>query len=162
MRLLGPRRRASSEIVLAAEHAAASMVGFAVDFLVLHLAMRSGLEAAWARVVSLACAVNVTFVVNAGFVFRPLGPGRGFGRRWLVYMASNAFGNLCNYWIFVTLVSLHHPVVSRPSVALFAAAISAWAINYAAARLIVFGGLRGRLAGGRQPGADRRPSTKRT
>jgi putative flippase GtrA len=108
--------------------------------------MRGGLEPAWARVVSLACAVNATFVVNGLVVFRGLKSGREFARQWLTYVATNAFGNLCNYWIFVTLVSLHHPVASAPSVALCAAAASAWAINYAAARLLVFGAGLGALS----------------
>jgi hypothetical protein len=38
-------------------------------------------------------------------------------------------------------------VISTPSVALCAAAFSAWIINYSAARLLVFGaGLHGRIA----------------
>jgi putative flippase GtrA len=134
-----------TEAALAAKHAAASVVGFAVDFVVLHLVMGAGLEPAWARVVSLACAVNATFVLNGALVFRCLGWGRRLWRQWLAYIATNAFGNLCNYWIFVTLVSLHHPLVSRPTVALFLACLSAWGINYSAARLVVFGrGLRRR------------------
>ena len=134
-----PVWRASAEFRLAAKHVAASATGFAVDFGVLHLATRLGLEPAWARVASLGTAVNVTFVLNAAFVFRGRGSGRSLARQWLWYLATNAFGNLCNYWIFVTLVSLHHPVVSLNSVALCAASFSAWIINYGAARLVVFG-----------------------
>lgn len=138
--------RTTSELGLAVRHAAASLVGFAVDFVVLHLAMRLGLEPAWARVVSLACAVNATFLVNGRLVFRCLGSGRTLLRQWATYLVTNAFGNLCNYWIFVTLVSLHHPFWSRPAFALCAASLSAWAINYAGARLLVFGAeLRARM-----------------
>jgi len=80
-------------------------------------------------------------------VFHCLAWERTLLRRWAAYMASNAFGNLCNYWIFVTLVSLHHPVASRPAVALSLAAFTAWIVNYAAARLLVFGdAMRRRLA----------------
>lgn len=140
--------RKGSEVRLAAKHVAASMVGFAVDFAVLHLALGAGLEPAWARVASLVCAMHVTFVANAVFVFRCLGTGRQLVRQWAAYMVSNAFGNLCNYWLFVTLVSLHHPVVSAPSVALCIAAFGAWIINYGAARLLVFGiDWRVRMAG---------------
>jgi putative flippase GtrA len=139
MRLPAPPRAAHPEVVLAAKHIAVSAAGFAVDFALLHLAMRAGLEPAWARVISLACAVNVTFLLNGRFVFGCLGSGRELLRQWLTYVVTNGFGNLCNYWIFVTLVSLHHPVVSLPSVALLVAALSAWAINFAAARLLVFG-----------------------
>jgi putative flippase GtrA len=151
-------RRANSECVLAAKHVGASLAGFAVDFIVLHVATWSGLEPAWARVASLGAAMNVTFVLNAAFVFRCLGTGRSLFRQWLWYLASNAFGNLCNYWIFVTLVSLHHPVVSRPAVALCVAAFSAWIINYSAARLLVFGAhFRGRMAARRSRAVSRTP-----
>src|SRR5690349_14159778 len=115
--------RRTAEFALAVKHMAASVVGFAVDFIVLHVAMRCGLEAAWARVVSLAAAVNVTFAVNGLVVFRGFASPRELARCWLTYVVTNAFGNLCNYWIFVTLVSLHHPVASAPAVALAAAAI---------------------------------------
>lgn len=142
-----PPPAAKYEALLAAKHVAASMAGFAVDFAVLHLAMRLGLEPAWARVISLACAMNATFVLNGLFVFGGLASGRRLLRQWLTYVVSNAFGNLCNYWIFVTLVSLHHPIVSLPSVALCVAALSAWMINFAAARLLVFGGGLRHLAG---------------
>jgi putative flippase GtrA len=156
-------RRASSEFTLAAKHVAVSAAGFVVDFVLLHVATRFGLEPAWARVASLGTAVNVTFVLNAALVFRCLGSGRSLVRQWLWYMASNAFGNLCNYWIFVTLVSLHHPVVSLNSVALCAASFSAWLINYSAVRLLVFGvELRIRMADpsrliSRTPAADPEP-----
>lgn len=135
-----PRRPpARAELTVAACHAGVSLIGFGVDFAVLHAAMSLGLEAAWARVISLACAVHVTFVLNGWFVFRCLRWEGRLVRRWAAYMASNAFGNLVNYWIFVTLVSLHHEVVSRPAAALGLASFSAWLINYAAARLWVFG-----------------------
>lgn len=142
MRGLALRRRTRIEIGLAAKHVATSVAGFAVDFALLHLAMRSGLEAAWARVISLACAVNVTFLLNGRFVFGSFARGRQVLRQWLSYVVTNGFGNFCNYWIFVTLVSLHHPIVSRPSAALGLAALSAWGLNFTAARLLVFGGGR--------------------
>jgi putative flippase GtrA len=141
------RPKARVELAVAAQHAGVSLVGFAVDFGILHAAMRAGLEPAWARVVSLALAVQATFLLNTAYVFRCLRWEPRLARRWAAYMVSNGFGNLCNYWIFVTLVSLHHPPVSRPTVALCIAALTAWVINYAAARLLVYGdALRHRLA----------------
>lgn len=154
------RPQPRAELAIAACHAAVSLVGFGVDFAVLHAAMSLGLEAAWARVISLACAVHVTFVLNGCFVFRCLRWERRLVRRWAAYMATNAFGNLANYWIFVTLVSLHHAVLSRPVVALGLASFSAWLLNYAAARLLVFGdALRLRMARGTiSPGRRGGPS----
>ena len=154
-RLLGRTPlRARAECVLAARHAAVSLVGFLVDYAVLHGMMRWGLEPAWARVVSLACAIHATFLLNGIYVFRCLRADRSLVRRWAAYLASNAFGNLCNYWIFVTLVSLHHAVLSRPGVALALASMSAWGINYGAARLLVFGDALRRRATHRSPRAD--------
>jgi putative flippase GtrA len=131
-------RPARSEVTLALRHAGASGVGFVVDLLILHLAIGSGLEPAWARAASLACAVNMTFLANGLFVFRCLESGRRLVRQWLTYLATNTFGNLCNYWIFVALVSLHHQPLSGVNLALCVASFSAWIVNYGAARLIVF------------------------
>jgi len=156
-----------SERALAARHAAVSLVGFAVDAAVLRGAIALGLEPAWARVASLALAMHVTFLANGCFVFRCLRRDRGLLRQWFAYLLANAFGNLCNYWIFVTLVSLHRPWLSRPIVALACASLTAWGINYAGARLLVFGAeLRRRHpkaageAGPRRSGAARRPASR--
>jgi putative flippase GtrA len=54
-------------------------------------------------------------------------------------MATNGVGNFCNYWIFVTLSSLHGRLVSEPFVALAISAATAFVINFAGARLLVFG-----------------------
>jgi putative flippase GtrA len=88
-------------------------------------------------VVSLACAMQVTFVLNGLHVFGGL-ERRYLPRQWLAYMASNGFGNFCNYWIFVTLVSLHWRVVSNHLFALAAGSVCAWLLNYLATRFWVF------------------------
>lgn len=124
---------------MAAKYTGVSLVGFAVDFAVLNLAMAGGLAPAWARVISLALAMHVTFLLNGLHVFGALQPGRGAIRQWAAYMATNGFGNLCNYWIFVTLVSLHWAVVSRPAFAICVGSACAWAINYLCTRYVVFG-----------------------
>ena len=53
-------------------------------------------------------------------------------------MATNALGNLCNYLVFTTLLSLHRPVLSHHVVAVSAGAFIAWLVNYAFTRLVVF------------------------
>jgi len=53
-------------------------------------------------------------------------------------MAAGALGNVCNYWIFVTLVSTHWRVIASPIFALTVGSLAASAINYSAQRLIVF------------------------
>ncbi len=126
------------EIRTAAKFAAVSLVGFGTDALLLHLGMGAGLSPAWARVVSLGCAMQVTFLLNGLQVFRCLKRAE-LPRQWVSYMGGTAVGNFCNYGIFVTLVSTHWPVVSAPLFALVVGAATAWMINYSCARLLVFG-----------------------
>ena len=126
---------AGSEQRMAVAHAGVSLLGFGIDFAILHGAMQLELEPAWARVISLACAMQVTFALNGALVFRCLNFRAHLLRQWAAYMATNAFGNLCNYWLFVTLVSLHGPMLSRPAVAIAIRLMpSSFAIETAIAR----------------------------
>src|SRR6202012_5481967 len=113
-----------------------SLTGFAVDAVLLQLLMAVGLEPAWARVVSLICAMQVTFALNGLHVFRRL-ERASLPRQWWRYMLSNGFGNFCNYWIFVTLVSLHWRIVSNHLFALAVGSLSAWVSNYLDTRFLV-------------------------
>jgi putative flippase GtrA len=124
---------------LAVRYTAVSLIGFAIDATLLQLGLWAGLDPAWARVISLVCAMQATFAINSRHVFAEQKADQSLARRWLAYMATNGFGNLCNYWIFVTLVSLHARIVSIPAMALCAASACAWAINYASCRFLVFG-----------------------
>ena len=123
---------------MALRFAAVGLVGFAIDAALLRLGIGLGLHAALARAVSLFCAMQVTFAINGVVVFRCL-TVRKLAGQWAGYMLANGFGNLCNYWIFVTLVSTHWPVIANPYVALVAGSITAYLINYAGTRLLVFG-----------------------
>lgn len=116
---------------------AVSLLGLAVDAVVLQLLIGAGMPAAWARVISLLSALQVTYVLNALHVFRVGDRGRPW-RRWAAYMSSSGSGAFCNYWIFLTLVSTHWKGVSRPMVALCAGAFIAWLISYLGARFLVF------------------------
>jgi putative flippase GtrA len=114
-----------------------SVLGFATDATVLHLLMEAGAAPALARVASLLSAMQVTFLVNGLLVFHSLDRARPW-RQWAAYMLAHGFGNFCNYGIFVTLVSLRRPPLSRPLAALAVASVLAWTINYLAARYLVF------------------------
>lgn len=127
------------EARLAAIYSAVSLTGFVVDALVLRSGLRLGIEPAWARIASIACAMQVTFLLNGLHVFRRLERGPGVMRQWAGYMAANGFGNVCNYWIFVTLVSTHWRIVANPLFAMSVGSVGAWAINYAGTRFLVFG-----------------------
>ncbi len=127
----------NGEARLALKHASVSLVGFAIDATLLHVGVKAGLEPAWARVISLFCAMQVTFAINGLHVFQCL-TWKSLPKQWATYMLTNAFGNLCNYWIFVTLVSTHWSLVSTPIFALGVASFLAWTVNYAGARFFAF------------------------
>lgn len=60
------------EARMALRFAAVGLVGFAVDALLLKVGLVLGLTAAAARVVSLFCAMQITFAINGTLVFRCL------------------------------------------------------------------------------------------
>jgi putative flippase GtrA len=127
----------SGERGVVAKYAGVSLMGLAVDAGLLHLAIALGMEPAWARVISLFCAMQATFLVNGLHVFRGLTLAR-LPHQWLGYMTTNGFGNFCNYWIFVTLVSTHWPVISAPLFGLTVGSLTAWVMNYTCTRYLVF------------------------
>jgi putative flippase GtrA len=118
-------------------HIVVSLAGFAIDAVLLWTSLQSGLSAPLSRLISLAWAMQATFVLNGLYVFRNLRPA-SLPRQWLAYMCSNSLGNLVNYGLFVALVASRAPVVSLHYVALCLSALTAWAINYCGARLIAF------------------------
>src|SRR5690242_12573235 len=98
-------RHLRGEAATALQFAAVGGIGFLTDISVLHLCLRVlDLNPFQGRAVSLACAMQVTFLINGLVVFRCLG-WRDCPRQWLAYMASNGFGNLVNYAIFAGLVA---------------------------------------------------------
>ena len=132
-----PRHPIVEELRLALGFGGVGLIGFCVDALLLRAGLGLGLPAWGARIISLACAMQATFAINGLFVFRCLERGRLL-RQWSAYMLSNGFGNFCNYWIFLTMVSLHKPIVSNHYIALAASSACAWAINFVGARFIAF------------------------
>jgi putative flippase GtrA len=133
---------AAEEAGLAMKFAAVGLVGFVVDAVLLRAGLALHLGPAWARLISLTLAMQVTFAINRRHVFHFRG-GKGLAGQWCGYMLTNGFGNFCNYWIFVTLTSLHGHWFAGPFVALPISAFCAYLINYTGVRLVVFG--RGRL-----------------
>ena len=130
----------SRERKTALRYCAVSLLGFVVDAAILRAGLAFGAPA-WVRVVSLICAMQVTFTINGLMVFRTL-TWRTLPRQWSSYMLTNGLGNFCNYWIFVTLVSLHWRFISDPMIALGFGAFAAWMINFLSARFLVFGKVR--------------------
>ncbi len=128
---------ATREGDLAMKYACVSMVGFATDALLLHLGVEMNLAPAWARVISLIAAMQVTFLLNGLVVFRCLDRSK-LPKQWSGYMLTNGFGNFCNYWVFVTLTSFHLPLDRHHMLSLCVGAFTAWLINYASTRFVVF------------------------
>ena len=81
--------------------------------------------------------MQVTFLINGFLVFKCL-ERRRWPMQWAGYMLTSGFGNLCNYFVYVTLFSLHDRVWSNHWLGLVAGGLTAWAINYTSARLLVF------------------------
>ena len=119
------------------KYSAASMCGFATDLALLKLLTHTGMEPAWARLISLTTAMQVTFCINGFLVFRCIELKR-VHRQWAAYMVNNAVGNLVNYLVFTTLLSLHRPIVSNHTLAVCVGAFAAWVVNYTVTRLVVF------------------------
>jgi putative flippase GtrA len=115
----------------------ASICGFLTDLAVLKAGVAMGLPPAWARVISLTTAMQVTFLINGLVIFRCL-EWRRLHRQWSGYMAMNAFGNLCNFLVFTTLLSLHQRLLSNHTLAVSIGALIAWTINYTGTRFLVF------------------------
>jgi putative flippase GtrA len=120
-------------------------IGFLTDITVLRLGLICGLSPLVARVISLACAMQVTFLINGLLVFRCL-TRRSALRHWLTYMSTNGIGNLFNYLIFAGLILTRWPFISRHGPALWCGSLCAYGINYAGARLLCFGRPKGRDA----------------
>ena len=112
-------------------------LGFVIDTLLYKGMVSLGFEPAWARVASLFAAMQATFMVNGVWVFRCL-DRTSLWPSWVGYMTTNGFGNFCNYWVFVSLVSMHRPILSEPIFDIAAGGLTAWVINYACLRWLVF------------------------
>jgi putative flippase GtrA len=132
------RSHAHHEFLTAAKFGAVGCVGFITDVTLLKFGLQAGLPSLAARVISLTCAMQVTFMINGLLVFRCL-KASSFLRQWAAYMSSNGLGNVCNYLIFAGLVVSRAPLVSRHYVALVIGSVTAYVINYAGCRLLVFG-----------------------
>lgn len=132
-RSVGPRKGLNLTI----KYSLASFCGFATDLIILKIGVALGLSPAWARVISLSTAMQVTFLINGLLIFKCLDLKR-LHIQWSGYILTNAFGNLCNYLVFTTLLSLHRAIFSDHTLAVTVGALVAWAINYTSTRFLVF------------------------
>ena len=146
---MGLPQSLAREASLALKFAVACMIGFLADALAFRGGLAIGLTSPAARIIALALALQVSFALTRWLVFRT-GGREPIVAEWGRYMFANGFGGLCNFLLFIGLLTLKWPVVSRPWPALVIASSAAYVINYAGTRLYVYG--RGVRAPG--PGAD--------
>lgn len=137
-----PQRRLAR---LLAKFSGASLIGFVFSVATMHFGLAMGLRGWAARLIALLVAMHITFFLNGRFTFKALTRER-FWPLWAAYVANSAVGNSCNYLVFLTLRSTHRPVVSNADVAFVAGAVTAWGINFAGARYLVFGAAGRRIA----------------
>jgi putative flippase GtrA len=135
MRLPAPL---TTEIRLAGKFAAVSMVGFLLDALALRIGLGLGLTVAVSRLLSLGVALQATFLLSRAFVFHVSERSDLLGQWWR-FMIANGFGGLCNFWVYLFLMGFAWAGPFGFWAPLLLSASSAYVINYAGARLFVYG-----------------------
>lgn len=117
--------------------AAVGVAGFAVDVLVLYLALRLGMGPYVSRVLSFLAAVRVTWELNRRFTFA--GAASGQSRlTWWRYLLAMLGGGIANYAVYSALVALLRDRPWLPLLGVAAGSIAGLVINFSGARLIVF------------------------
>lgn len=115
-------------------------IGFLVDAgLMSALLYGLGVDVVYARLLSFACALTTTWLLNREFTFRHAkSPDRL--REWLRYAAVAMTAGAVNLAVFFTLARAASPPLSLPLVALVIATLVALSVNYFGSRAWVFGG----------------------
>ncbi len=78
-------------------------LGFVADAGVLEGLVAMGVAPALARVLSIGCALQVTYLLHGRFTFRA--QGSFTLRRWVHFMLCNALGACVNYGVFVGVMA---------------------------------------------------------
>lgn len=117
------------------------MVGglaFIVDAAILEFLVLGQVPASTARVISIAIAMQVSYLLHRRFTFSSRSPHSA--RRWGKFMATNLIGAVMNYSVFVGLltVPLSEDVDTARALALIVSTAVALMFNYWANRTLVF------------------------
>lgn len=112
--------------------------GFVVDAGILEMFCHYGVSAPIARAVSIAVALQVTFLLHGFYTFKTRG---GFSRqRWLQFMLFNLVGAALNYGTFLLVLML--PLLEEPLPHRYLALVMGTAVglvfNYTSNRRFVF------------------------
>jgi putative flippase GtrA len=125
--------------------------GLATAILYAMLALGAGFYGGYG--VAFVATVTLTWWLNRGFTFGDR--SQNMLRQWAQFMLSNAAAGIVNYAAFALLIAVYAPARERPILATAAGALAGLAVNFLAAKHLVF---RGRSA---QSARNERPQTPR-
>jgi putative flippase GtrA len=115
------------------------VLGFLVDASVLYLGLTLGLGLRLGRVISYLVAVTTTWLLNRIYTFKAPS-GRKLWAEWAQFSVSQLGGAAANLGVYYILIRESPLVVRFPVLGVAAGSLSGLAINYAVARVFVFGG----------------------
>lgn len=110
--------------------------GFALDVLVLYLALALGAGHYGGRALSFLAAVYATWRLNRRYTFAAAGGSRW--REWWRYLLAMLAGGLVNYGVYSALVALLAPRPWLPLAAVAVGSLAGMGVNFAGARMLVF------------------------
>lgn len=91
-----------------------------------------------ARVLSFLCAVTFTFEFNRRITFRGAAADHRWPRQWLHYVVTQLGGFAVNYVVYAALVFTLAVVARWPILGVAAGSVAGLAVNFFAARRLVF------------------------
>lgn len=112
-------------------------LGFVVDTATLYLALALGAGLYGGRVLSYLAAASANWALNRAWTFRSADRSRP-GRQWLMFLAVNLLGFVCNYGTYAVLVAGWPMAAAHPVIAIAAGSIAGLAGNFLLSRRFVF------------------------
>ena len=117
--------------------ALAGLGGFAVDAAILMALVHQGLDIRLARLMSFACALVATWLVNRSFAFGDRAGAPSLAE-FAQYASASALAGLINLGVFVMLVALDGPFAHTPVLAAALATGVSMSVNFWSYLTIVF------------------------
>lgn len=117
--------------------ALAGFVGFAFDAGILTALVNLGLDARLARLVSFACAMVVTWLINRSLAFGDRA-GSDIVSEFLRYLSASVLAALVNLGAFMALVTLGGPFERWPVLAVAVAIALSMSLNFWSYLKVVF------------------------
>ncbi|WP_413988099.1 GtrA family protein [Labrys okinawensis] len=117
--------------------ALAGLAGFAVDATILLALVHQDLDIRLARLISFACALVVTWLINRSFAFGDRA-GTPSLAEFAQYASASALAGLINLGVFTMLVTLYGPFAETPVLAAALATGVSMSVNFWSYLTIVF------------------------